>query len=120
MQVDTYSDAKTDTHYLGLVRSLMLSVERMRVWRDEGSGEDDGRLACALLACLSRLHGTLTPARLFRQDSALRSDATHRLFLKDSDAFDRARERLRRFGLGDTVFVICNRHFIKLVPIRRS
>ena len=100
--MDSYSDPRTDTHYLGLVRSLSLSVERMRLCE----GSEDGRLACALLACLSRLHGALTPARLFRQASDLRDLPLRELFLRDSDAFDRARERLRRFGLLKVTFLL--------------
>ena len=59
---------RDDRHYFGLVRSVVIGVQRMvAACRDEGEKED----AVGLLMAMSLLHGSETPVRLFRGESAL-------------------------------------------------
>ena len=53
---------RDDRHYFGLVRSVVIGVQRMvAACRDEGEKED----AVGLLMAMSLLHGSETPVRLF-------------------------------------------------------
>ena len=53
---------RDDRHYFGLVRSVVIGVQRMVAeCRDEGEKED----ALGLLMTMSLLHGSETPVRLF-------------------------------------------------------
>ena len=53
---------RDDRHYFGLVRSVVIGVQRMVTeCRDEGEKED----ALGLLMAMSLLHGSETPVRLF-------------------------------------------------------
>ena len=59
---------RDDRHYFGLVRSVVIGVQRMvAACRDEGEKED----AVGLLMAMSLLHGSETPVRLFRGEAAL-------------------------------------------------
>jgi len=59
---------RDDRHYFGLVRSVVIGVQRMvAACRDEGEKED----AVGLLIAMSLLHGSETPVRLFRGEAAL-------------------------------------------------
>ena len=53
---------RDDRHYFGLVRSVVIGVQRMVAeCRDEGEKED----SVGLLMAMSLLHGSETPVRLF-------------------------------------------------------
>ena len=57
---------RDDRHYFGLVRSVVIGVQRMVTeCRDEGEKED----AVGLLMAMSLLHGSETPVRLFRGEA---------------------------------------------------
>ena len=59
---------RDDTHYFGLVRSVVIGVQRMVAeCRDEGEKED----ALGLLMAMALLHGSETPVRLFCGEAAL-------------------------------------------------
>ena len=57
---------RDDRHYFGLVRSVVIGVQRMvAACRDEGEKED----AVGLLMAMCLLHGSETPVRLFYGDT---------------------------------------------------
>ena len=59
---------RDDRHYFGLVRSVVIGVQRMVAeCRDEGEKED----ALGLLMAMSLLHGSETPVRLFCGEATL-------------------------------------------------
>ena len=59
---------RDDRHCFGLVRSVMIGVQRMvAACRDEGEKED----AVGLLMAMSLLHGSETPLRLFCGEGTL-------------------------------------------------
>ena len=59
---------RDDRHYFGLVRSVVIGVQRMVAeCRDEGEKED----AVGLLMAMSLLHGSETPVRLFCGEATL-------------------------------------------------
>ena len=59
---------RDDTHYFGLVRSVVIGVQRMVAQcRDECEKED----ALGLLMAMSLLHGSETPVRLFCGEATL-------------------------------------------------
>ena len=59
---------RDDRHYFGLVRSVVIGVQRMvAACRDEGEKED----ALGLLMAMSLFHGSETPVRLFCGEAAL-------------------------------------------------
>ena len=59
---------RADRHYFGLVRSVVIGVQRMVAeCRDEGEKED----ALGLLMAMSLLHGSETPVRLFCGEATL-------------------------------------------------
>ena len=59
---------RDDRHYFGLVRSVVIGVQRMvAACRDEGEKED----AVGLLMAMSLLHGSETPVRLFCGEATL-------------------------------------------------
>ena len=59
---------RDDRHYFGLVRSVVIGVQRMVAeCRDEGEKED----ALGLLMTMSLLHGSETPVRLFCGEATL-------------------------------------------------
>ena len=59
---------RDDRHYFGLVRSVVIGVQRMvAACRDEGEKED----ALGLLMAMSLLHGSETPVRLFCGEATL-------------------------------------------------
>ena len=61
---------RDDRHYFGLVRSVVIGVQRMVAeCRDEGEKED----ALGLLMAMSLLHGSETPVRLFCGEATLTS-----------------------------------------------
>ena len=67
---------RDDRHYFGLVRSVVIGVQRMvAACRDEGEKED----AVGLLMAMSLLHGSETPVRLFCGEAALTKKMMHRM-----------------------------------------
>ena len=59
---------RDDRHYFGLVRSVVIGVQRMVTeCRDEGEKED----ALGILMAMSLLHGSETPVRLFCGEATL-------------------------------------------------
>ena len=67
---------RDDRHYFGLVRSVVIGVQRMvAACTDEGEKED----AVGLLMAMSLLHGSETPVRLFRGEATLTKEMIYRM-----------------------------------------
>ena len=105
-KVDESKDPERYRHYYGLVRSVLLTVQRM--W--EGCSTDEEREdALALLVAMSVLPGNDTPTRPFQHSKADLSSLNESalLFLnlfqagtvEENGRFDQARKMLQKFGL---------------------